>query len=71
MKGAVVAAKQELAIVDRNLAALRADRAGVDGSDAPLAAYVTAMTDLEIISAEADQVFLAGYIRELSHVEEN
>ena len=71
MKGAIVAAKQELAIVDKNLAALRADRVGVEGSDAPLAAYATAMLDLELISGEADQLFLTAYIRGLSHVEEN
>lgn len=71
VKGAVVAAKQELAIVDKNLAALRGDHTGLEGSEAPMAVYATAMLELELISVEADQVFLAAYIRELSHVEEN
>ena len=71
VKAALAGAKQELDIVEKNVSALKADRASIEGSDAPSAAYAQAMTDLELISSEADKVFLAGFIRELSHVEEN
>lgn len=62
--------KQELAIVEQRLAGLLATRRELEGSEATGAAYALAMIDLEILAMRADRVFLTGYARELSHVEE-
>lgn len=71
VKAVLAAARGELEIVERRTVALRSTRAQLDGSEATGAAYAVAMVDLELVALRADEVFLAGYVRELSHVEEN
>ncbi len=63
-------AKQELDVVEKRHSVLQATRATFDGAEAPGAAYALAMVDLELLALRADRIFLAGYVRELSRVEE-
>lgn len=63
-------AKQDLDVVEKRHASLEATRGALEGSDAAGAAFALAMVDLELLATRADRVFLTGYVRELSHVEE-
>ncbi len=70
VKAVLFGARGELEIVQKRIAALRVIRGQLDGSEATGAAYAGAMVDLELVALHADEVFLTGYVRELSHVEE-
>ncbi len=71
IKADLTAAKGELTIVETRVAALQATRTQLEGSDASGAPYALAMVDLELVAMRAEQVFLAAFARELTHVEEN
>lgn len=71
MKAATNQAKRELAIADRQLAQLGEVRASLATSEAPQAPHALAVVDLEMISVEADRVFLVALIGELSRLQEN
>jgi hypothetical protein len=71
MKAATNQAKRELAITDKQLAQIGEVRSALAASEAPQAPHALAVVDLEIISLEADRVFLTALIGELSSLQEN
>ncbi len=70
MKASIAEAKQELAIVEKRIAAMHTTRATVANSDASAALHALSMIDLDLVAVEADGAFLARYVRELSQLEE-
>jgi hypothetical protein len=62
--------KREIAIVEKQLAMLRTARAALEHSDAPGAANATALIDLDVATAEAEQAFLTTLVTQLSRFQE-
>ncbi len=64
-------AEGELALVDRRIAAVAANRRAVEQSDASQALRQASVMDIEIVSLESERVFLLELVRELASLEEN
>ena len=71
VRAASVQASRELEIVERRIAEIDSLRIIVAASDASSAGVALAHLDLDKLSAQADRVFLASLVRELSRLEIN
>ena len=71
VRAATVQATRELEIVEKRVAEITTLQGALGSSEAPTAAFALARLELELISAQADRVFLTGLIRELSRLEIN